>query len=307
MSQQFREVNQLLRCQLDAVHQQFIHILTLRAWDDGDTASRIAEVDNADFRNAMRIIDYLVEREASIDLSGALVSPGRTRTCMLEAERAMEQRMAEAIECGADVVTGRAADLFAMAQEPRPAYRAWLEEESTAPLPRRVPQMEFCPGVHALLGQLLTAIEQPMIHAFVHRSAGAARLADAAWAGSGAAMMRVAKLIQIFSVQSAVPVPDSIPAPEIKHDSREALDADRRLAQRCAEHAAEAQSIVRNGDIDVFCRELEKHFADLARWVPGLIHPTAGRNPPSFDCFEATFEKFVRSGSAESDLADGRD
>ena len=50
----------LLRAELTAVNQQFIHVLALNRRGYAETADRVYEIDKVDFPNAMRIIDHLV-------------------------------------------------------------------------------------------------------------------------------------------------------------------------------------------------------------------------------------------------------
>ena len=58
-------LNKILRCEMTAVNQQFIHVLALRDWGFAETAERIMAVDYVDFPNAMRIIDHMVQTDAS--------------------------------------------------------------------------------------------------------------------------------------------------------------------------------------------------------------------------------------------------
>ena len=55
-----RSFSRVLRLQLAAVQQHFIHILLLRAWKEEAVADRITSIDAVDLPNAMRIVDWLV-------------------------------------------------------------------------------------------------------------------------------------------------------------------------------------------------------------------------------------------------------
>ena len=59
----------LLREELTAVHQQFVHMIALREWGDEAFAASIANVDNVDFRVAMKVMNHLVSIGATLDLS----------------------------------------------------------------------------------------------------------------------------------------------------------------------------------------------------------------------------------------------
>ncbi|MCP4765290.1 MAG: hypothetical protein GY875_03380 [Gammaproteobacteria bacterium] len=87
----------VLRCELDATNQQFVHILALKLRGEQQAARRITEVDDVDFANAIRIIDYLVATNTPIVLPAGLCVPGTDYLSMLISERAMEARMREAI------------------------------------------------------------------------------------------------------------------------------------------------------------------------------------------------------------------
>ena len=76
MATQSESLNDVLRCEMTAVNQQFIHVLALREWGDDETAERIMQVDFVDFPNAMRIIDYLVETKTPIALASGSCTPG---------------------------------------------------------------------------------------------------------------------------------------------------------------------------------------------------------------------------------------
>ena len=55
-----RSFSRVLRLQLAADQQHFIHVLLLRAWKEEAVADRIASIDAVDLPNAMRIVDCLV-------------------------------------------------------------------------------------------------------------------------------------------------------------------------------------------------------------------------------------------------------
>ena len=55
-----RGPSRVLRLELAAVQQHFIHVLLLRAWTEEAVANRITSIDAVDLPNAMRIVDCLV-------------------------------------------------------------------------------------------------------------------------------------------------------------------------------------------------------------------------------------------------------
>ena len=130
--QRAASLNRVLRSEMTAVHQQFIHILALRDWGEAEAAERVMAVDRIDFPNAMRIVDYLVETERPLVLPPDRVVPGRDYRSILAAELAMERRLCATLgqAAGADA---RARDLISTAAAPREAYAAWLAQHLAAP------------------------------------------------------------------------------------------------------------------------------------------------------------------------------
>ena len=93
MATQSDSLNDVLRCEMTAVNQQFIHVLALREWGDDETAERIMQVDFVDFPNAMRIIDYLVETKTPIRIVSGRFTPGTNHRDILRAEQTMERQL----------------------------------------------------------------------------------------------------------------------------------------------------------------------------------------------------------------------
>ena len=87
----------LFRCELTAVNQQFVHILALREQGDQETAARIAEIDDIEFPNTMRIAEHLIARDVPIKISGDDFVTGWDHESILAAERTMEDRMESAL------------------------------------------------------------------------------------------------------------------------------------------------------------------------------------------------------------------
>jgi bacterioferritin (cytochrome b1) len=292
MATQSDPLTDILRCEMTAVNQQFIHFLALREWGDDETAERIMRVDRVDFPNAMRIIDYLVETKTPIAIASGSCTPGTNYRDILLSEQTMERQISAAIE-KSSCTDDRAQALISAAAEPREAYAAWLtdrlnrtnHDESGATLAGT--------GTARVIAHLIASIEQTMVHAFVHWHGGDPDGADAAWASSGAAMMHMTKMVQLFAAHRTVPVPGDIPAPHIAGEPAEALDLDRQLAVRCADEAARASDECEEIAIASLCRKIADRCLELSRWSPGQAHPAVNDIPAAFGSFEATLKKFV--------------
>lgn len=297
MSTASESLNRVLRRELTAVNQQFMHVLALRAWGDVETAERIMQVDYVDFPNAMRIIDHLVESDLPVVLPPDPFTPGTGLKSILSAEQVVERRLSEAIEAASGMdERGRA--LVSAAKAPREAYGAWLADRlrgAGIDEPVGAPAFVQAGGEIAdVLGHLITMIEQPLVHAFVHWHGGERPNADASWASSGAAMVQLTAFVHLFAARKTIPAPGAVPAPRIARRPAEALDFDRRLAEQCAEVAAKAALTGEKTGATALCRKIADYCHDLARWRPGRAHPAAGSNPAAFASFEATLMRFVR-------------
>lgn len=94
-------LSRVLRLQLAAVQQHFIHVLLLRAWNEEAVADRITSIDAVDLPNAMRIVDFLVstdhlpvlasDRET---LAGDMPAPGAGLDAVFAAELALDSLFA---------------------------------------------------------------------------------------------------------------------------------------------------------------------------------------------------------------------
>jgi len=285
----------LLRVELTAVHQQFVHFLALKKWGLGDTADRIMEVDRVDFPTAMAIIDHLVASGKPVVLDHEHFEPGASELEILFSEQAVERRMVAVIDDATcrDEVAKR---LILAAGMPRDAYAIWLEQQIGA---RECQKSQIHPSALCLadvFSHLIATIEQAMVHAFVHWHAGNAGRADAAWATSGAAMMHATKLVQTLAPLGAVPVLGAVVERQIAAQSDDALVLDRHLAGQCAHCAADAADHA-DGELGPICQQIADYSLELAKWNFGEPHPATASNPPAFGSFEATLKRFVRSAS----------
>ncbi len=281
----------VLRYELDATNQQFIHILALKLWKEKDVATRITEVDDVDFANSMRIIDYLVSTHTPITLPAGNCSPGTDYASILLAERAMENRLSNAID-DCPQQENEWQYLVEAARAPREAYASWLDD-NIADVVVEEPKQDPLVLVTADLGaHLLTLIEESLIHAYIHWHADDKPAADAAWATSGAAMMHMTRLVQLFSRLPGVPVPGDCPVANIQCDPDATLDADRILAKQCSQQALATAESCDHEAIARFCTETAEFYQGLACWQVQTPHPAIASNPPVFHSFEATLNKF---------------
>lgn len=293
MATQSDSLTDVLRTEMTAVNQQFIHVLALREWGDDETAERIMRIDRVDFPNAMRIIDYVVETKTPIAIASGSCTPGTDYRSILLSEQTMERQLSAAIARSA-CTDDRAQALISAAAEPREAYAAWLTDRLNGTNHDDSGAIRAGTGTARVVAHLIASIEQSMVHAFVHWHGGDPDGADAAWASSGAAMMHMTEMVRLFAAHRSVPVPGDVPALQIAGEPAEAHDLDRQLAAGCADEAARASDECEEIEIASLCRKIADHCFELSRWSPGQAHPAVNNIPPAFGSFEATLKKFVR-------------
>ena len=292
MTTQTDTLNDLLRWELTAVNQQFIHVLALREWGDDETADRIMEVDFVDFPNAMRIIDYLVQTGTPIAIGPGSFTPGTDYRSILLSEQALERQISAAI-AKAVCTDARARALISTAQEPRESYAAWLTGRLNGASHRESVATLAGTETASLFAHLITMIEQTMVHAFMHWHGDDRDSADGAWASSGAAMMHLTELVHLFAAHRTVPGPGEIPAPQIAGEPAEAFDLDCQLAASCADEAAMASVGNEEPALANLCQQIADRCLELSRWSPKQVHPAASTNPAAFSSFEATLRNKV--------------
>ena len=285
-------LNRVLRCELTAVNQQFMHVLALRDWGYTETAERIMEVDHVDFPNAMRIIDYLVQSGLPVMLTSERPTLGTTYESILLSENAHEQRLLAAIEDAACADEHPRA-LVSAARAPREAYAAWLTDQLDGTGVDEALEDDLFPESFGVFAHLIATIEQAMVHAFVHWYEGEVDIANAAWATSGAAMMQATEFVHLFAAHRTLPVPRDMPALQIASESAAGLEFDRHLAGRCAHEAAEAADACNDIAIADLCRKIARYSLQLSGWKKGQAHPAADDNPAGLSSFEGALRKFV--------------
>lgn len=285
---------ELLRQELSAVNQQFFHILALRELDQQETAARIAQVDNIDFPNAMKIIDYLVSTKTPFSLGGAEFSPGTDYPSILKSEQALEQRLMAAIE-NTETANAQEAQMVQSAMEPRGKYIKWLEERLNSVTgddskPQSVGQVTA-----GTVACLVSLAEQSMVHAFFHWHSGEFDAADDAWSTSGAAMMHLTELVRLFVKlpMPSVPFPGTCPSLNIQSSVGKAHDADRHLALLSSKEAFSASVKCGEESISELCENIGSYCSELSNWDSDTTHPAESTNPAAFQSFELTLNKFV--------------
>ncbi len=287
-------LNRLLRFELTAVNQQFIHVLALRDWGYAEAAGRIMEVDYVDFPNAMGIIDYLVQQGLPVSVDSERPALGISYAGILSAELAFEQRLLAAIEA-TSLSSERACALLSAARAPRQAYAAWLESQLDGVVVDEPVKDALFAESFGVFAHLIALIEQTLVHAFVHRHQGDAESADAAWATCGAAMMQATEFVHLYTVHGALPLPNEIPSLQLAGQSAAAQEFDRGLIESCAREAAVAAKACDDTAIAELCRKIADYSLQLSAWTPGQAHPALGDNPAVFESFEGSLGRFVHT------------
>jgi bacterioferritin (cytochrome b1) len=282
-------LSDLLRAELTAVNQQFIHVLALNRLGHEAMADRIYEVDVVDFPNAMRIIDHLMASGEDVHLPPELPRPGFPMRGLLQAELHIEARMRDLLAT-ADATDDAAQRLFESAAAPRPAYHAWLTgmlAESGAS-----PEARGDAATDPLFACLIAVLEHLMIRAFAAWHAGDEAEADRAWAMSGMAMVQATDLVNALTDLGAVPLASGM-RPTVLPARRGDIAVERDLM---AAYAGAAQDAAQRAEppLQEICNRVADYTQSLEAWQPGTPHPAVAACAPSFRSFSATLRKFVR-------------
>ncbi len=287
MTAEASDLRRLLRAQLTAVNQQFVHILALKTWGAHEAAERIAAVDAVDFPTSMKIMGYFASSGAPLDLAFDPFAPGDTLDGVYAAERAMERRMAEGLSIAlAPEHPARA--WIAEARAPRAAYAAWLAARAAATPAPAAPEKS---ALDAAFASLIAVIEQAMAHAFVHWRRGDAADADAAWALSGVAMTQAGALTRAVARTGATPnAPDGARL-LISERPDEAFERDREAAEQAGRRAAAAAAAAPTDEGARGCREIAA-FAQEVVDHRGGRHPALAAAAPAFRSFRDTRARF---------------
>ncbi len=282
----------LLRLQLTAVHQQFFHVLALKAMGEDAIAAHITEVDNEDFKNAMQIIDLLVEKGVPVELGAHRFVPGSDIAAILKAEHEVELRFGELLS-ELEVETPEAKACVARAAGPRRAYAAWLEETMPSH-PSKGTVAETGPALGTLTAQLIALVEQAMVHAFMLRQRSDHDGADTAWQISGAAMLYPTAMVRRGALSSAVPVPAPVPAVELSPSGDDAFDRDIALVRQCAGTARAASEEEVDGAMARLCLRIADECDRISAMAPGDDLPAELGKSPAFASFARTCERILQ-------------
>jgi hypothetical protein len=281
----------ILRVQMTAVNQQFVHVLALRSWGMKDTADRIMEIDRIDFPLVMKTINYLISNDKKVALGGSLFSPGTCEATVLLAEKTLETQLRVVLRDGS-AQSGFCRDLAAATNSPRQDYAHWLSARlAFLPLPT-TPAPKHDEDFGGLFSLLLAMIEQSMIHAFVHWHADRPAHSDGCWASSGAAMMHATALVRCLAALGTLPCPSGEIGPTIAKHSSEAYDLDRQLALDCTTCARSTARHLR-GDLQEKVISIASFAAEVSAWNVGEPHPARFSNPMPFRDFSQVFSRYV--------------
>ena len=291
MEMESTALRRLLRTQLTAVNQQFVHILALRSWGENALADRIDEVDRADFPVCMKIMDFFVTEGEPMALQFCAFAPGATVEEIVAAELRIEREMEECLSLELD---GRhpALPWLSDARRPRTAYVDWLDSQDVRPQDNPVVAGAEHAPINAMFAQLIALVEQAMAHAFVHWHRGEPGNADIAWATSGIAMMKSGVLTRALSEVGETPKAPPAAHLSISEEPETAIELDRQLAETCAQKAAAAAAAA-TGKIARLCRQIEAYARQVSEHRHG-DHPSIRAVSPAFGSFEKTLEKYVQ-------------
>jgi len=290
-------LNALMRRQLTAVNQQFIHVLALQVWKDEEIVEPIRLYDLIEVRTSMAILDHMVRKGQPIQLPPDPFVPGATRGAILRAEMAMEESI-DALIADAEGLDGEEAALVAEAAAPRPDYRAWLAArlaEETAP-PETPGTVE--PALADYCGHLIGLTEQAMAHAFVQFHAGEEAAADRAWSLSGRAMMDLTAVVHHHAqfAGRCTPGPSGFPPLEVQGPGARAEAADRALAGLTAAAAERAAAAAETPRLKRIVAKAADTYRAVVAWQPDQPFPPNRVNPPAFASFAKSREETFSGG-----------
>lgn len=299
-------LNAVFRALMTAVHQQFIHILILKAWNEPDMAHAVTVVDKSDFPVAMQLAHRIVALGGMPELHGPgdaylphLPAIGGSVPAIFAADAAVERRLGRALSA-ASVRLAAANDrdslvLIGLAMRPRAQHLAWLQSMAVAdPVPIRPPAPK---AVDVVFAQLIAFIEQTFVHAFALWQCGAQAWADAAWASSGAAMVQADRIVTLLAGRGAVPRPslvtdDLLDAPNPAEDPAAMLARDRIVAGRCRDLGNLAAHETDDADLAALLRDAAIYYGLLSEWRGDQPHPAIDR-PAAFRSFGMMLERYV--------------
>jgi bacterioferritin (cytochrome b1) len=304
-------LNSILRVQMMAVKQHFIHVLILEAWGDAETAAGITAIDSIDLPNAMRIVDFIASEHAVPELSGDRQSlvrnmpvAGATYEGIFAAARAAERRLIDVLKTSQRTLsTLEAHDKAHLVREPlaaRESYQQWMARQAAKGLASgssslRLSQSELL-TLNALFAHLMVVIEQGIVHSFVHLHSGQEEFARMAWEISGAAMMQAADITKLLAQSHAAPpvgeavLAGMVALPRVGSTSADAMMLDQALAQRCRTMAESATKALRSTGFESVCEGCVVYNQAVVDWQEG--HDLPDITNPCRD-FDRTLKMYV--------------
>lgn len=305
-------LNAVLRWDLTAVNQYFLHIMVLHAWGDGETARDIARVNNADVANTMRVLEHIVAAGGRPELCTAeepftarLPVIGGSHADMYDADLALEGRLYQAFEAVraplAIAGDAHAEALVADALSRREPHAAWLDDKRRAtPAPADDAEPLFGDAtehLNRLLAELVVAVEQALAHAFVLWHAGDEARASTVWTASFDTMMHGKSIVDLFGAAGTAPslmavaAEGDIEGPRVGRTVAEALALERATADRCRVGAATAGAAL-DGDAARICQAIGAYYARLADWLGDGAEPVDAY-PGDVRSFRRQRERFI--------------
>ena len=315
-----RSFSRVLRLQLAAVQQHFIHVLQLRAWKEEAVADRITSIDAVDLPNAMRIVDCLVSTgnlpalaSDHATLAAGMPEPAASPDAVFAAELELDLRLRDVLASVERELTPCASkvpiELVSVPLAIRAAYQDWLRKRVDGPrdgVEAGEPEDPARRRLDALFANLMVMINQTLVHAFVHWHRSEHDLADAVWEMSGAAMMHATSIVNSLAPRHVAPHParavlrGDAALPRVAAAPHDALANDRLLAGQCRAAASRAADAQRDVDLATACGRIAAYYAELGGWRPGRELPRLDN--PCVD-FERVLREYVWStspGSASS-------
>jgi bacterioferritin (cytochrome b1) len=281
----------LLRAELTAVHQQFLHMLALRQWKEQELLAQITAVDMEDFKNAMQIMELLVSRGTPIELPGQTISPGWDITSIVHSELRMEKHLANVL-LTIQVDDPAERQRVTRAAAPREAYRAWLEARLRVLEPQSAaPQTNS--AIALLLSHLVHLVEQAMLHAFLNWHSNDADSSNNAWRLSGAAMLYATALVRQGASTHGLPAPGDVPAVRMGQNTPEAFALDMHAVAECADVALQAIEAAPDNATSSICERIAEACGSISNMEMGGEFPETFGRSPVFDSFAATRERHL--------------
>lgn len=307
-----RRLNEVLRGELTAVNQYFSHILVLCALGDAETAAAIEPVNNADFPNAMRMIDHLIAQGEQPELCSPTESyeqhlpvVSAHRPQMFAADLELETRLLAIFEAAQAALASSedavARRLVEDALSRRKPHIQWLQQQLRAAGQERAPETAlFGPAAAALsflYAQMIVQLEQSLAHAFVLRHSRETALADATWTLSYDTMLHGKAIVDLFGGRGAAPDLSGVAAsaaldrPRVGREVAEIIALELSSTGRCRQAAEAAGARIDDDEAARVCRELAAYYGALRECLATEIFPS--NNFPgtlrSFDKVCATY------------------